>query len=219
MNQTRPQTTETNRKKILDAARLLILTQGMEALSVRKLATGSGLALKTIYNLYGNKDNVLVALFETGTCAMDTAMDQLEAAMTEGPWKTAFYLDWLARVEPMLLENQALIKPAVMAGFAPRPTEAAAALHKKRIQRLQEILTLAAERELIWKDLNLNICARLIYTNYFNVVVQWARGDLDDRELVTHGRYTILTVLHTLINAPDRRENTLNLLRALEEEK
>lgn len=215
----RPQITRANREKILEAAQGLIMTEGMDALSVRKLAAASGLALRTIYNLYGNKENVLVALFETGTRAMDEAMDQLEAAMAKGPWKTAFYLDWLARIEPMLLENQAVIKPAVIAGFAPSPTEAASRLHEKRIQRLREILSLAAEKRLIWEDLDLGICARLIYTNYFTIVGQWARGDLDDRELVTHGRYAILTILHTLINEPDRRENALNLLRALKEEK
>lgn len=213
-----PQGTETNRHKILAAARHLILTQGMDALSVRKLAAASGLALRTIYNLYGNKDNVLVALFETGTRELDKAMDRLETAMASGPWKTDFYLDWLARVEPMLLNNQAVIKPALIAGFSPHPAQPAASLHDQRIKRLEEILLLAAKRGLIWEDLDLGICARLIYTHYFNVVVQWARGDLSDRELVTHGRYTILSILHTLINQADRRENALTLLRALKEE-
>ncbi len=207
--------TQENRQKILAAARDLILTQGMDALSVRKLATASGLALKTIYNLYGNKANVLVALFETGTRALDTAMDQLEDAMAKGPWKTDYYLDWLARVEPMLLDNQAVIKPAVIAGFTPDPSPAAARLHTDRIKRIEDILKLAALRDLIWNDLDLSVCAQLIYTHYFGVVIRWARDEINDSELVVHGRYAILTILHTLINAENRRENTLKLLREL----
>lgn len=219
MKQSKSQSTDANRRKILDAARHLILKETIDALSVRKLAGTSGLALRTIYNLYGSKENVLVALFETGTRALDIAMDRLEAAMTQGPWKTAFYEQWLDQVEPMLLENQAIIKPAVIAGFSPHPPapDAAVRLHEKRIRRLTDALTLAARQDLIWNDLDLAVCARLIYTNYFNVVVQWAQGDLDDQELVVHGRYAILTILHTLINEADRRENALTLLRALKE--
>ena len=44
----------------------------------------------------------------------------------------------------------------------------------------------------------------------------WAGDEIDDQDLVVQGRYTILTILHTLINAPDRRENTLRLLRKLQ---
>ena len=211
--------TEENPGRILAAARQLILEQGIGALSVRKLAEASGLALRTIYNLYGNKESVLIALFETGTRALDLAMDRLEAAMTRSPWKTEFYLEWIDQVESMLLENQALIKPALIAGFSPLPPPQAIRIHQRRIRRLKDALVLAARQDLIWADLDLDVCARLIYTNYFNVVAEWARGDIDDHTLIVHGRYAILTILHTLINAPDRRENALNLLRALTEEK
>ena len=41
------------RQRILDAARGLILRGGVQALSMRKLAEASGLAVKTLYNLWG----------------------------------------------------------------------------------------------------------------------------------------------------------------------
>ncbi len=221
MNTSKLQTTKNNRIRILEAAQSLILEMGINSLSVRKLAEKSGLALKTIYNLYGNKENVLVALFEFGTRDLDKAMDRLETAMTEGPWKTEFYLEWLKQVEPMFLENAAIIKPAVIAGFdlLPLSSGECVRLHQQRIQRLKDALALAARQDLIWKDLDLDVSARLLYANYFNVAVQWAKGELDDQELLVHGRYAILTILHTLINKADRRENTLNLLRALKEKK
>jgi|GEM_PF-1890902 len=212
-----PRNTDANRMKIIDAARRIILEQGIESLSVRKLAGESGLALKTIYNLYGSKENVLVALFESGTQALDLAMERLETAMAQGTWKTQIYLDWLKQVEPVFLENQALIKPAVMVGFSPMPPgpNPFDRLHRRRTQHLKTALELAARKGLIWDDLNLDVSARLLYTNYFNVVVLWAKGELDDRELRVHGRYAILTILHTLINDPKRRENALTLLRKL----
>lgn len=221
MKLSKAQTSEANRRKILEAGRRLILEQGIDALSVRKLAIESNLALRSIYNLYGNKENVLLALFEFGTRDLDDAMDLLETSMTRSAWKTDFYLKWLERVEPMFLKNAAIIKPGVIAGFSQvsSTSEQASQLHNQRIQRLKEALALAADKDLIWKDLDLDVSARLLYSNYFNVVVQWAKGELDDRELIVYGRYAILTILHTLINDPDRRENTLNLLRELKEKK
>ncbi len=220
MTSSKIRTTEANRIRILEAAQSLILEMGIDSLSVRKLAEKSGLALKTIYNLYGNKENVLVALFEFGTRDLDKAMDRLDASMAKGPWKTEFYMEWLGQVEPMFLENTAIIKPALIAGFTLlSPTsEGFVHLHQQRIQRLKTALELAAQKGLIWKDLDLGVSARLLYANYFNVAVQWAKGELDDQELIVHGRYAILTILHTLINETERRENALNLLRALKEE-
>ena len=53
---------ESRRRRILEAARNLIATGGMQALSMRKLAAESGLAVTTLYNLYGSRDEILFAL-------------------------------------------------------------------------------------------------------------------------------------------------------------
>jgi AcrR family transcriptional regulator len=211
--------TTQNRKKILAAARTIILDQGIQALSVRSLAAKSELALKTIYNLYGNKENVIIAIFEQGTRDIDTATLSLQNDLKNGPWKTAYYQEWIDAVEPLFLNNQAVIKPSIIAGFSlgcPDSNQLAE-LHSKRIKKIQKALEIAAENNLIWRDLNLAVCAHLAYHSYFNVVLQWARGDLDDRGLVVYGRYALHTILHTLINDPVRRENTLTLLRNLKE--
>ena len=51
------------RDRILDAARELISDQGYEHLTMRTLAEASGVTVPTIYNLIGNKDAVLGAIF------------------------------------------------------------------------------------------------------------------------------------------------------------
>ena len=62
------------RQRILDAARRLILKKGVSALSMRKLAQESGLAVKTLYNLWGGRDAILRAL-------VDEAMDRMDQAL------------------------------------------------------------------------------------------------------------------------------------------
>jgi len=210
-----------NRERILEAARAIILDKGIDALSVRILAKEANLALRTIYNLFGSKEAVVIELFWQGTKDLDKATLNLRQAMAEKPWDTTFYLTWIKTVESMFINNQDLIKPAILTGFSQSYpiSEKAAMIHENRIREIEAALNLAAQKNLIWNDLDLKVTARLLYQNYFNVVVQWARGDFDDQELIVFGRYAVLTILHTLINEDKRRENTLNLLRELKEEK
>ncbi|MBA3009925.1 MAG: TetR/AcrR family transcriptional regulator [Proteobacteria bacterium] len=210
-----------NRERILESARAIVLDKGIDALSVRILAKEANLALRTIYNLFGSKEAVVIELFRQGTKDLDTATLNLRQAMAEKPWDTAFYLTWIKTVESMFINNQDLIKSAVLTGFSQKYpiSENAALIHENRIKEIEAALNLAAQKNLIWNDLDLKVVSRLLYQNYFNVVVQWARGDFDDRGLIVFGRYAVLTILHTLINEDNRRENTLNLLRELKEEK
>ena len=50
------------RQRILDAARSLIVKRGVPGLTMRGLARESGLAVKTLYNLWGGQDAILRAL-------------------------------------------------------------------------------------------------------------------------------------------------------------
>jgi AcrR family transcriptional regulator len=208
-----------SRKKVIRAATAIIREKGIDALSMRTLANESKLALRTLYNLYENKENVIIAVFEQGTRIIEDATVSLQKDMGSGPWKTAFYEEWIGAIEAIFLENQALLKPSIIAGFSlGYPcSEKLTEIHNRRIRMLGKTLEMAAERDLIWADLDLATCANLTYHNYFNVVLRWARGEIGDRGLVVHGRYAVLTILHTLINEPGRRENTLNLLRGLKD--
>lgn len=58
----RPLVRERNRRRILDAARDLVAVGGMEALSMRSLAARAGVSSTTLYNLFGEKDEVVRVL-------------------------------------------------------------------------------------------------------------------------------------------------------------
>ncbi|MEO1045921.1 MAG: TetR/AcrR family transcriptional regulator [Pseudomonadota bacterium] len=53
-----------NRARITAAAEDIIRKDGMEALSMRRLAEQAGVSLRTPYNLFGSKTDVLLALIE-----------------------------------------------------------------------------------------------------------------------------------------------------------
>ena len=58
----RPKVRERNRRRILDAARDLVAVGGMDALSMRTLAARAGVSSTTLYNLFGEKDEVVRVL-------------------------------------------------------------------------------------------------------------------------------------------------------------
>lgn len=58
---------KTRRRQILEAARGLIETRGYDALTMRNLAVASGVTVPTIYNLIGNKEQVLFEAVEDQT--------------------------------------------------------------------------------------------------------------------------------------------------------
>ncbi len=59
----REENKQENRRKILKAAELIIRKEGIEKLSMRHLAKRAGVSLRTPYNLFGSKTDVLLGLF------------------------------------------------------------------------------------------------------------------------------------------------------------
>jgi len=61
---TREENKESNRKKILAAARELLHQGGLEALAMRALAERAKVSSRTPYNLFGSKTDVLIGLLD-----------------------------------------------------------------------------------------------------------------------------------------------------------
>lgn len=67
-------------RRILDAARWLVELGGIEALSMRRLAQEADVSVRTIYNLFGDKDGLVEALVRDSFDAMDAAVGTLDVA-------------------------------------------------------------------------------------------------------------------------------------------
>ena len=81
------------RARILDQARDMIAAGGLEALNIRKLAAGAQVTVPTVYNLVGNKEAVVVALFAE---ALETIEARLASHSADGP---------LTQVEAVVTES------------------------------------------------------------------------------------------------------------------
>ncbi len=63
------------RAEVLEAARRLICNHGLEGLTIRKLAATAGVAVGTIYNQFGGRSGVLMAMVRDGLEALAVSVD------------------------------------------------------------------------------------------------------------------------------------------------
>jgi AcrR family transcriptional regulator len=66
-------------RRVLDAARELVERDGLDQLSMRRLAAAADVSVRTIYNLFGDRDGVVTALVIESFEVMEAAVAQLEA--------------------------------------------------------------------------------------------------------------------------------------------
>jgi len=72
-----------NRRSVVDAAREIVATRGVDALTLEAVAERADVAVQTIYNRVGNRSSLLVAVAEQ---AMEESRVYMDAAYaTEGP--------------------------------------------------------------------------------------------------------------------------------------
>lgn len=67
------------RTRILEAARQILATEGLDGLSTRKLAEEAELSVHTLYKLIGNKNDILVAVMRDNHDRIGEFIDQIDA--------------------------------------------------------------------------------------------------------------------------------------------
>ncbi len=128
---------DTLRDTLLDYARCLADTQGVDAVNIRAIARRAGVATGTVYNYFSNKDEILLALTEEywketlhemeTAVAADSFCGQLEEIF-------AFLKKHIDSSAGMLMRSLANVEAAGQE----RMTYMQAALEKTIIQRMEQ---------------------------------------------------------------------------------
>ncbi|KUJ67329.1 TetR family transcriptional regulator [Streptomyces albus subsp. albus] len=113
----RPRKPLLSRERIVDTALRLVDTEGLQAVSTRRLAAELGVSGPSLYNHFTTKDEILDAV-------ADTVVAQVELSMLDGPdggtpWRTAL-LEW-ARSYRAALSDHPHIVPFLAQGPGRRP--------------------------------------------------------------------------------------------------
>ena len=168
---------ESRRQRILEAARSLIAGGGMQSLSMRKLAAESGLAVATLYNLYGSRDEILFALIQDGVDRIVPILDA-EAPIEEPLARCRAVITVSVR---FFAENEAIYRPMVVASYEGLSVGADAdrRLAKQAASMQREGIEQAIAQGLLKGSLDPERLGEQIYHGYELAAVQWGFGLLD----------------------------------------
>lgn len=139
---------DTMRDALLECARQVADTEGIDAINIRTLAGRVGVAAGTVYNYFANKDEILLALTET---YWQQAFEDMHAAITDacfcGQLRQiyAFLQRRIAQSAGKLMNSLGNVEPAGKARMATMQ----AALESALIRRMDQD---AAIREDIWSE-------------------------------------------------------------------
>jgi len=192
------------------AAHALVTKDGLEALTMRRLAVEADVSVATLYNLIGGRDDVVRALGLYFLEELQEAFLQVEAS---DPLKRArelltVVIDAIVKELPPALLLKLLSDAQLHAELRPSWVPDAA---------LADALQAMVAAGMLTRDLSVSLISKQVWWAQRSHLQLWAAGILDERELRA-------AVLHDLdlrllaIATPAARERLLDHARLLERE-
>ena len=165
---------ERTRRDVLAAAGEIIAADGLDGLTMRKLAARAGVAVATLYNQFGDRDGVLVAFVSNG-------LDQLEVDFDEQPAR--------APIETTRALFQALDETVGNAVDVWRPIFASlrsgpgahgmGPVGDRVVQIIEHDVAKASAEGLLVGECDAERLARHIFTARMNRLEKWATGVIE----------------------------------------
>lgn len=204
----REQNREERRAKALHAARILIAEGGVEALSMRQLSMVAGLAVNTVYALFGSRDGVLSALITDAIdeSAVDVTLrpsgDALDVAMALAKKSVTLRVAAADITRPLFkaLATQGATKQEGMERAGPL---------------LRSILGRAVEDGLLRDDVDLDVLGRHLLEHLVHTSMRWAFEEIDAETYEASATYAVVLAF-AAASTPAGRERTEAALRAAE---
>ncbi len=194
MNSLRERNMARRRQQILDAARGIIAEQGYDGLSMRKLAERAGLALKTLYNLYGSRGAILNALVGQAMDRMDQALDQSAPVETEPLLRCR---EIVTVSVAHLLQDEVLARSMVLAQYRGPQQDFVddGSLNSRPVGMQAAALRSAMAHGLVRGEMDAELLAAQIFQLYKMAFVHWAYRRIDGdtfRDRALYGLYVVL---------------------------
>jgi len=175
----REQAKEEKRARIRAAAARIIRTQGIEKLTMRRLAEQAGVSLRTPYNLIGSKTDVLIALIEEAGFDPTTAL-----AVTDNSFVIGRLLAAVNQIEQFFDSDESFYREVyggIMASDHPDIRESGIG---RVVATCQLLMHQAAARGELHGDTNTEQLGRHLAIQLLAVLGMWGSGFFTNRESI-----------------------------------
>ena len=180
-------------KRIIEAARQLIETAGIEGLTMRSLAAEARVSPVTLYNRFGNKDNIVsLVIIDNFEIYVDT--HRPTANGTASPLDS--FLD-LLKVERGTIKSQGEMSKALVTMYFKPGNDRELPNHLRGMlrDRFVPILDEMRRKKLIAADTNIDLLGLDIADRFLAVAMRWFQADFKEKELLDRICYSVLLAL------------------------
>lgn len=184
---------EKRRQRILAASLEVIQKVGVDGLSMRKIAEEAGLAVTTLYNLFGSRDDIVHALVLGFVDEIERYFDAHQESDDPLVRLRSLYSLAISR----MVENSSTYKPALVAlyrSISSVPDRLELSLHRMT-SASTAALAQAQERGLIRADAAPATLSAHLNNGFVWVVYLWAEGLIDAEEFNARSLYGINLLL------------------------
>ncbi len=184
------------REAILECARQSLSKLGYEGLTMRGLAREVGVATSTLYNLYGNKDDLLLAavdalLVELAQSARAANKEGIDALLILEEVSTA-------QIQKTPLYADAMTRSLLRVGADRRLAEV---LFASSLPYITEHLKLAKARGELKKDTDVDNIAMHLVGQQWGTVLLWLMGLLPLKNLAIESKRAQIMILANVVSS------------------
>ncbi len=191
---------ERTRRSVIDAAGALIAESGVDGLTMRKLAERAGVAVATLYNQFGDRDGVLVAVVSSG---LDQLEVELDAQPDAGPIDTTRQL--FAVLDDTLIAAPEVWRPIFASIRYGDSGHGMGAVGDRVVAYIETDFAKAAADGYFVVDLDVAALARHVFVTRMNRLEKWAKDAIDWEAYRDSSRLGLEVTLAAVLREPERR--------------
>lgn len=162
------------RSDILHAVGDIIATDGLDGLTMRKLAERAGVAVATLYNQFSDRNGVLVAFVSNGLDELELELDEQPAADPVDGTRVLF-----AALDETISSNDRVWRPVLAALRSSPSSQRMGAVGERIIGAIEVDLAKAKADGMFFADIDTPRVARHLFVQWMRGLERWAQGTID----------------------------------------
>lgn len=165
---------ERTRSDVLAAVGDIVASEGLDGLTMRKLAERAGVAVATLYNQFSDRGGVLVAFVTSGLDQLERELDEQPAA---GPIDTTRAL--FAGLDDTIGAATEVWRPVLAAVKSGPGIDSMGAVGDRIVNSIANDLAKAATDAMFIGECDTALLAKHLFTQKMRILERWAHGRID----------------------------------------
>ena len=162
------------RSEILQAVGDIIDADGLDGLTMRKLAERAGVAVATLYNQFDDRNGVLVAFVSHGLDELELELDEQPAAEPIDGTRVL-----LGALDETISSNDKVWRPVLAALRSSPSSQRMGAVGDRIIGAIEVDLAKAKADGILYADVDTDRVARHLFVQWMRGLERWAQGTID----------------------------------------